>query len=197
MSTIPRYRRLSATAALVVLALVALHTIPRERVAAAGSAPATCYLGFSAGLDQGPDAPLTLAGVLTLNVEDDGVFSGTLSRDDGPLVIAGDGGIDAATLPVTGQLGRRSLNIAVDLGDGRYVFGEGTVVTDRGGCAGTTELTPGSLLGGGVAEGPRLGDRGDWGIFDTETGSGSVTTCTTTRSGNVEVTVCVTIKRST
>ncbi|MFN8534848.1 MAG: hypothetical protein U0556_15030 [Dehalococcoidia bacterium] len=135
-------------AGIVLLALVPGHAAAQET---------TCRTAFEVTIHEGPSAPATLLGFLTISVGPDGAIVGTLAREDGPLMLEGALTIPGDRATVVGQATGRAVNLLVDLGEGRYVIGVGTAQQPLSGCAG---LVDGVL--GGPAVGPQSGDRGDW-----------------------------------
>ena len=106
----------------------------------------------------GPSAPLSLAGALTLQIDPSGSVTGQLTSD----VVSADGAdvsavLPAAPIPVVGQINGRSVNLVFELAEDKHVFGSGSSTTDLSGCEGPID---GSV--GGAAVGPEEGDRGDW-----------------------------------
>jgi hypothetical protein len=93
--------------------------------AGAGGSLTRCTGHFEAVVDQGPDKGLTLAGELVVSVDANGGMTGTLKS-------AGE-----AEVAVVGQVTGRAINLALDLGGGRAMFGTGTLFQPISECAGT------------------------------------------------------------
>jgi hypothetical protein len=132
--------------------------------AANGAGPATaaslsaqsCRAAFEVSLEEGPSAPLTVAGFLNIQIEPDGSFTGTLSREDASLVVSGKADF-GKSLNVVGQANGRSISMVVDLGNGQHIFGVGASQNDLAACNGDFDGVM-----GGPAVGPQPGDHGDW-----------------------------------
>jgi hypothetical protein len=116
----------------------------------------TCSSVFEFSVSSGPSAPLTLAGILTMNFDASGAFTGTLEGYEGPLVINGTIRLPNS-LPVIGQANGHAITMLIKLSDKQTVFGSGAAEADFSTCDGT-------ILGamGGPAVGPQVGDSGDW-----------------------------------
>jgi hypothetical protein len=116
----------------------------------------TCSSDFEFSVSFGPSAPLTLAGTLTMNIEESGAFAGTLAGFEGPLVVAGKASLPDS-LPVIGQVNGHAINMLIDISDEQTIFGSGAAEADLSSCNG-------EMLGlmGGPAAGPQVGDVGDW-----------------------------------
>lgn len=131
------YRFLLSAACATLVLLLSLH------VTAAAQSSVSCRIqDFEATVHYGPDAGLSLGGVLTLQLDASGDTHGTLVRADGSQV------------NVVGQVTGRAINLALDLGNGRRVVGVGTADADIRSCQGAI---------GGQLSGPEPGDLGDWG----------------------------------
>jgi len=138
------------------------------------------------------DTPLALAGMLTLNVDASGGFTGDLTKGkdrfghDLPGVLFRGYNLHpdptaADSYKVYGQITGRSISILFDLGNGQYIIGSGASKSD-------IRASDGELsIGGGAAVGPFGGDQGDWGTILTTRPSGGTTTCTTVSILGVEV----------
>jgi hypothetical protein len=107
-----------------------------------------CSMEFEATVYHGPSEGLSVLGTLEMEIDETGSLTGTMTSEDGSLV-----------LPVVGQANGRAVNMAFNLGEGVYIFGIGTAVNDTAGedCGG--------VLGGPLV-GPNPGDSGDWLICD-------------------------------
>jgi hypothetical protein len=115
----------------------------------AGCAPASssaqgtpCTMNFEATVRQGPDAGTAYTGTLKLTSGANGSLSGVLTQQNGGQV------------QVAGQANGRAINLIVDLGGGKHLFGVGTLENDFSQCKGAV---------GGPLVGPQSGDTGDWG----------------------------------
>ncbi len=141
---------------LIVMAMILLAGWQRgagSAVQAAGSLlddqqqqSQVCMRQFEMTVRQGPSAGLQLAGTLVLNVEPSG------SINKGSLVLESGGEVR-----VTGQVTGRAINLLFDIGDGRLLFGVGTLENYISLCTGAM---------GGPLVGPRPGDLGDWAASD-------------------------------
>ena len=96
-----------------------------------------CTGHFEAVVDQGPDAGLTLAGELVVAVDGNGGMTGTLTPASGTEVA------------VVGQVTGRAINLALNLGGSKAMFGTGTLFQPISQCAGTAG---GSLVGPEVVQ---------------------------------------------
>lgn len=101
-----------------------------------------CTGDFEATVHQGKNAGLSLAGKLSLHIQPAGNLIGTLATDD------------STSVAITGYAVSQSINLVFDLGDGRQIFGVGSLQNDIRECKG---------LAGGPFTGPEPGDSGDWG----------------------------------
>ena len=81
-----------------------------------------CEGSFSAVAGDGATLGDILTGQLSINVDVSGNLSGAFSRSGQP------------DIAVVGQIVGRSVNLAADLGNGRYLFGTGTAYDMAGGC---------------------------------------------------------------
>lgn len=113
-----------------------------------------CLFPFEATVRRGPDAGLSLDGLLALGLTPAGAV------DHGQLVQA-----DGTTVPVVGQVTGRAVNLLFQVGTGQTVYGVGTAAQDlRTACAAlmTKHLyAPMPPLGGPLV-GPKGDDSGDW-----------------------------------
>ena len=100
-----------------------------------------CTVDFEATVYQGPSAGLSLAGPLALQVDATGNLTGALTTNDG------------TSIQLSGQAVGRSINLFFDLGNGKHLFGVGSLENDMQACKG---------VGGGPFTGPEPGDSGDW-----------------------------------
>jgi hypothetical protein len=116
----------------------------------------TCSSDFEFSVSFGPSAPLTLAGTLTMNIEESGAFTGTLAGFEGPLVVDGSASLPDS-LPVIGQANGHAISMLITISDEQTIFGSGAAEADLSSCNG-------KMLGvmGGPAAGPQVGDVGDW-----------------------------------
>ena len=115
-----------------------------------------CSSVFEFSVSSGPSAPLTLAGILTMTIDETGAFSGTLEGYEGSLVTNGIMNVPNS-LPVIGQASGHAINMLIKIADQQTVFGSGAAEADFSSCDGV-------VLGemGGPAAGPQVGDVGDW-----------------------------------
>lgn len=114
--------------------------------------PIVCRSNFEATVHQGPSAGLTLTGILSIIVKDDGALDGQLTLADGSQV---------ATV---GQANGRAINLMLTTPDGQPIFGVGTAAQPISQCDGVL---------GGPFVGPQSGDSGDWVIEPSQDDSGS------------------------
>ena len=110
-------RRLAIAASL----LAALFWLAGCGGAASGAA-AHCEGTFSVAASNGATLGDILTGKLSINIDVSGNLSGTFARGGQPDVA------------VVGQIAGRSVNLAADLGNGKYLFGTGTAYDMAGGC---------------------------------------------------------------
>jgi hypothetical protein len=101
-----------------------------------------CTVDFEATVYQGPSAGLSLAGPLALQVDATGNLTGALTTNDG------------TSIQLSGQAVGRSINLFLDLGNGKHIFGVGSLENNIQECKGAI---------GGPFTGPEPGDSGDWG----------------------------------
>ena len=139
------------------------------------------------------ETPIALAGMLDLNVDGSGNFTGLLTRGKDhngnslPGVLFSGMSLKpdptgAENYAVYGQITGRSVSILFDLGNAKYIIGSGVSKDDV--------MTSGSELtfAGGTAIGPQGGDSGDWGTFlSTSPSPSTVTTCTTVTIFGVQI----------
>ena len=88
----------------------------------ASGAAVSCEGPFSVAAGEGATLGDILTGKLSINIDVSGNLSGAFSRSGQPDVA------------VVGQVVGRSVNLAADLGNGRYLFGTGTAYDMAGGC---------------------------------------------------------------
>lgn len=127
-----------------VLTAVGLGETPaaaQEPARIAGK-PQGCVVQFEATVRLGPSASLVLRGRLAGTVDPSG------SINQGAFVLA-----DGTRLLLVGQLNGRAINLLIQLGAGRNLYGVGTLENDLHRCSGSM---------GGVFTGPLAGDLGDW-----------------------------------
>jgi hypothetical protein len=113
---------------LVGLVLCALALGGCDTGSATGGTAGTavrCGGHFEAVVDQGPDKGLSVVGTLTIDVDANGSMSGTLQPTSG------------ANIAVIGQVTGRAINLAMDLGGGKSMFGTGTLFNPISQCSGT------------------------------------------------------------
>ncbi len=103
---------------------------------------ATCSGDFEATVHAGKNAGLSMNGTLSLQIQPSGNFIGVLATEDNP------------NIQVTGYAVSHAINLVFDLGDGRHLFGVGSLQNDIRECKG---------VAGGPFTGPEPGDSGDWG----------------------------------
>ena len=130
-------------AILVGLVLCALALSGCDTSGAAGGTTGTavrCSGYFEAVVDQGPDKGLTVAGNLIVEVDASGSMSGTLKPASG------------ASIAMVGQVTGRAINLAMDLGGGKSMFGTGTLFNSISQCSGSA---------GGRLVGPETVTTGD------------------------------------
>jgi hypothetical protein len=120
-----------------------LFTVVNVQLASANTAPQSCTGNFQATITRGPDTGTVLAGRITLTVDEDGDITGALVQNDNSSVKVG--GIFRS--PIIGLEIRTSTGIII--GVGRLPGG----------------FTPCTSNFGGNFIGPKLLDRGDWGII--------------------------------
>lgn len=140
----------------------ALLGIGTERALAQNATPAAtmaagtelCLFPFEATVRRGPDAGLSLDGLLALGLTPAGAV------DHGQLVKA-----DGTTVPVVGQVTGRAVNLLFEVGTGQTVYGVGTAAEDlRSACATLMRqhlYAPMPALGGPLV-GPKGDDSGEW-----------------------------------
>lgn len=117
----------------------------------------TCTLDFEATVRVGPNAGKTLIGILTVEIDEHGALSGSLT---GNSLLTDE---EDQTVPVVGQATGRAVNLAFELqkseGErtpGIFLFGTGTAahpISSATQCGGAM---------GGTFAGPEAGDIGDW-----------------------------------
>jgi hypothetical protein len=127
---------------LVILAVVATYQTQAlaSRPAAKGSTLKNVG-SFRATVYLGPDHGLALAGELRLAWTNTGALTGMLVPKRG------------AAVPLSGQVDGAAINLIFYLGQGKHIFGVGTIGRDPGAKHGVM---------GGPLVGPRTGDSGDW-----------------------------------
>ena len=107
---------------------------------AANGASVSCTGSFKATTDVGIGEGLKLLGSLSFRVDPSGSLSGTFTSSGQP------------DIQVVGQVAGRSVNLAADLGGGKYLFGSGTVQSSANGCptiaGGPLAVETGSTSGG-------------------------------------------------
>lgn len=100
-----------------------------------------CKSDFEATVHEGPSAPLSLQGTLTLTGDATGAI--------GYLTPAGT----TAQVPVNAQFVGSDIALRFFLSDGTVINGQGPATTTLAACSG--QMT-------GTLTGPKLGDKGDW-----------------------------------
>lgn len=140
------------------------------------------------------ETPLALVGMLTLNVDPSGSFTGVLTTgkdkdgNDLPAILFHGPNLppdpsSANSYNVYGQITGRSVSILFDLGNNKYIIGSGVSKADLS-AADTGDLS----FAGGAAVGTDSGDSGDWGTFlSTSPPPKSMTTCTTVSLFGIEI----------
>jgi hypothetical protein len=89
---------------------------------AANSASVSCTGSFKATTDLGIGEGLKLLGNLSFQIDPSGSLGGTFTSGGQP------------DIQVVGQVSGRAVNLAADLGDGKYLFGSGTMQSSANGC---------------------------------------------------------------
>jgi hypothetical protein len=97
---------------------------------------------FEATILQGKDAGTSVQGTLTLQANTSGHLTTQLKSKDGK------------TIPGSGQVTGQAISLFFDLGDGKSIFGTGTLDHDFAACTGAL---------GGTLAGPDRTDTGAWG----------------------------------
>jgi hypothetical protein len=109
-----------------------------------GANSVSCMGSFKATTDLGVGEGLKLLGSLSFQVDPSGSLSGTLTSGGQPGI------------QVVGQVSGRAVNLAADLGGGKYLFGSGTVQSTANGCptiaGGPLAVESGSASSGGPAK---------------------------------------------
>jgi hypothetical protein len=117
----------------------------------AQATPQVCQFPFEATVLQGQSKGTSVSGDMTLNIDQDGGFTGTLVRTD------------KTEVPVSGQITGRAINLVMELARvtddsaGSYVYGTGVALNPIMG-----DPDCGGPLGGTFA-GPKSNDLGSWG----------------------------------
>ena len=115
-----------------------------------------CTMAFEVTVHEGPSAGLILAGILNFSIDENSALTGTLTREDGPIMNSsmemGD-----SSLPVTGQVNGQGVNLLFVLNEDLALAGIGTSSVDLRQCAEADDFF---VLGPAV--GPQAGDQGDW-----------------------------------
>lgn len=112
--------------------------------------PVTCVWNFEATVRQGPNTGTNLMGDLTIAIDKDGAFTGTLAAQNNQ------------SINVVGQAMGYAVNLGLELQapasdkKGMYIFGTGTAWQKI-----SADTNCGGNLGGTFA-GPQPGDLGDW-----------------------------------
>lgn len=122
-----------------------LHTAVSPRPVAASAQAGRCDTALIANVRTGPDAGLTVAGLLRLEFDAEGVISGRYEVGT-PEALAGD-------YPVVGQTSGHAIALLITIADGAVIVGTGALERPLGECRG-------EMLGPLV--GPLEGDTGDW-----------------------------------
>ena len=154
-------RKVKIAAALGSLALLTSILSARWDTARADNLANRIFDGrLEVTIHEGPSAlsgPVTFSGILLLKIEPSGTFTGTLTPFEGQSSVVSGGLVvpDPTRLEVVGQINGRAFNLALDLGDGRRVYGSGTARNDL-----SRVRRAGGI--GGTAAGPQSGDRADW-----------------------------------
>jgi hypothetical protein len=137
---------LLATFALVSVAfallVVAINPARGADSTAASPGRFVCGTGLSAGIYHGPDSPIDLSGYLTLYVQPDLTFTGTLALKK-----------DGSTVGVRGQGVGRGIDMVFMPASGKELFAHGALEYSLAECKGN---------GGGTLTGPADRDLGDW-----------------------------------
>jgi hypothetical protein len=107
----------------------------------ANSASVSCAGSFKATTDLGVGEGLKLLGSLSFQVDPSGSLSGTFTSGGQP------------DIQVVGQVSGRAVNLAADLGGGKYLFGSGTMQSSANGCP-TIAGGPLAVEAGGTSGGP-------------------------------------------
>jgi len=89
---------------------------------AANNSSVSCTGSFKATTDLGVGEGLKLLGSLSFQVDPSGSLSGTFTGSGQP------------DIQVVGQVSGRAVNLAADLGGGKYLFGSGTMQGSANGC---------------------------------------------------------------
>ncbi len=89
---------------------------------AANSSSVSCTGSFNATTDLGIGEGLKLLGSLSFQLDPSGSLSGTFTSGGQP------------DIQVVGQVTGRAVNLAADLGGGKYLFGSGTMQGSANGC---------------------------------------------------------------
>jgi hypothetical protein len=107
------------------LARIVLMVLVFGLAACGGStsdASVSCSGSFKASTGLGIGEGLELLGSLSFQIDTSGALSGNFAGGGGPAI------------QVVGQVSGRSVNLAANLGDGRYLFGSGTAQSAANGC---------------------------------------------------------------
>ncbi|HRI65980.1 MAG TPA: hypothetical protein PK156_17150 [Polyangium sp.] len=111
----------------------------------ASSKGVCAYDPFNAVVREGPSAGLAASGALTLIEEMDGSLRGKLENTDAQGI--------KTTIPVTGSVKGKTIDLVFTLADGGQIKGTGTLAKPFEECAEPME---------GTLTGPLAGDKGDW-----------------------------------
>jgi hypothetical protein len=143
---------------LVVLTLILNSNVTRTRADNLANRVFDGHLEVT--IHEGPSAisgPVTLSGNLRLKIDPSGGFTGVLTPSEGQSsVIFGNLSVEDPTrIDVVGQINGRAFNLILELGNGKRIYGSGTMKNDL-----SKVKDAGGI--GGTATGPESGDRDDW-----------------------------------
>jgi hypothetical protein len=143
------FTRLSLLRVLLALVISCGSLLALPMIVSAQDSPQVCQFPFEATVRQGQSAGTSLIGDMTLNIDPDGAFTGTLVTSD-------------AEIPVSGQIVGRAISLVMELAPvtqesaGSYIFGTGAArdpILGDPNCGGPL---------GGTFAGPGLDDMGTW-----------------------------------
>lgn len=124
-----------------IILIVAVFILAGCAGGAANGPSVSCTGSFKATTNLGVGEGLNLLGSLSFQVDPSGSLSGTFTTGGQP------------DIQVVGQVSGRAVNLAADLGGGKYLFGSGTMQNSANGCP-TIAGGPLAVETGGSSGGP-------------------------------------------